>query len=149
MLGTTKSFMWLFSIISIFIGEFIVVVEQGELEEITIHNFASQIIYKKHSVILGVAVTTDVIEKEANEQEVNSVEVKEVYSGWQILYSLREWIQTGIKVVIDKHVVSVETVDDFIVAKNLLKLNADYIADLSYTKNMNKIYVKSIKFERK
>jgi GTP:adenosylcobinamide-phosphate guanylyltransferase len=149
MLGTTKSFMWLFSIISIFIGAFIVVVEQGELEEITIHNFASQIIYKKHSVILGVAVTTDVIEKEANEQEVNSVEVKEVYSGWQILYSLREWIQTGIKVVIDKHVVSVETVDDFIVAKNLLKLNADYIADLSYTKNMNKIYVKSIKFERK
>lgn len=149
MLGTTKSFMWLFSIISIFIGAFIVVVEQGELEEITIHNFASHIIYKKHSVILGVAVTTDVIEKEANEQEVNSVEVKEVYSGWQILYSLREWIQTGIKVVIDKHVVSVETVDDFIVAKNLLKLNADYIADLSYTKNMNKIYVKSIKFERK
>lgn len=139
--------MWISSIILILFGTFNMVIEQVTLENNIIDRVAFNIIYWKHSVVVGSSAY--VVEASDDELEGNSIKEKELYSGWQILYGLRDWLQSGINVVIDNQFVSMHAIDDFVEAANFLQLKVNYVAELSYEENMNEPYITSIKFKRR
>lgn len=138
MLNTTKSFIWLSSIMLLCIMALGLIVGQSRLQEAVISELVPHIVSNQHGVIV----------------QTTSSEGDDSYTGGQILYSLRAWLNDGVMVMVDDQVISVKAEDNLLdfppVLSNAkqLDLTGIYVAAFTYHEGDSQA-VQSINFTRK
>lgn len=137
MLQTAKSFVWLSCVILLCMTALGLMIGQGRLQDTVIRELVPHIVTNQQ----GVIVESDQIQGEGT------------YTGGQILYSLREWLQDGVSIMIDHQVMSPKFADDVLgfpptLPAEQLDVNAEYVAEFTYlNSDIKKIQV--IQFKRK
>lgn len=138
MLNTTKSFIWLSSVILLCIVALGLIVGQSRLQDAVITELVPHIVSNQNGVIV----------------QTTSGEEHDSYTGGQILYSLRAWLNDGITIMVDDQVISVKSEDnllDFPPALSNAKqidLNGIYVATFTYHEGDVQA-IQSINFTRK